>query len=171
MKKEEHENYAKYAYLVMLLFAIAWVLIAMYAVSGCTTATPLERGPLKELVLRPRKGHQDKLTNQRCSEYKKHTNECTKFDLREYDFNDDSTRAFLRDLKFICKVRGERFVPCEKSRGLCQLRKNISGWGPWKKSDVVVNKYLSLHDDYDFLIAANAYCASFYSDAGQDMWR
>lgn len=138
---------------------------------SCSTTKPtFERGPLKTLVLRPRAGHQDKLTNQKCVERKPRTDICVKYDIREYDLNEESTRMLLRSLKFVCDVRGERYAICEKSRGLCQLRKDKSGWGPFAKTHIAVNKYLSAHDDYDFLIAADVYCAAADSEVGKEMF-
>lgn len=152
-----------------VLLVLLVILIAMCC-ANCTTKPLYQRGPTVTLVLRPRKGHDGKLTNQRCAQRKKYTAECLKFDTLEFDLTDQPTRENLRELKFVCNVRGERYVPCEKSIGLCQLRRNVSGWGPWKTSDVVVNKYLSIKSDYSFLVQADTYCASLYSDVGREMF-
>lgn len=134
--------------------------------SACSTGTVYQRGPISQQLLRPRKGHQDKLTNNRCAEYKRKV--CVKWDLVEYDFNDDSVRKMLRDLKFICRVGKSRFVPCPTARGICSLTIKDGGW--FNPDEIKLNKYLSLHDDYDFLIASNMECASINSDYGAHMF-
>lgn len=153
---------------------IGWVwvtLLALLCVTllfGCASSKVYERGPLKELVLRPRKGYQDKLTNKRCSEKKK--GKCVKYDVVEFDFNDEQVRKTLRELKFVCNVRGSRFVPCPTARGICQLRKDESGMWPFRKTEIKLNKYLSLHSDYELLIGADTYCASIDSVVGKEMF-
>lgn len=144
--------------------------LLLFFFAACTTKPIYNRGPVKDLLLRPRAGYVGKLTNKRCSERKKRSDVCVKYDVKEFDFNDDETRALLRNLKFVCNVRGERFSPCEKSRGLCQLRRDESGIWPFRKSEVKVNKYISMVDDYQFLIEADTYCASLYSVVGQEMF-
>jgi hypothetical protein len=145
-------------------------IVLLLGLSACSTGKIYERGPTKELVLRPRAGYQDKLTNKRCSERKKNTNDCISYDISEFDFNSNDVRKLLRDLKFICNVRGERFVPCPTARGLCQLKEVTTGTWPFRKTEIKLNKYLSLHDDYEFLIGADTYCASIYSDVGSQMF-
>lgn len=148
---------------LLLLFAV----LATFTIS-CSSNSVYERGPLKDLVLRPRQGYQDKLTNKRCAEKKK--GKCLKYDVLEFDFNDDQVRKTLRELKFICNVRGSQFVPCPNARGLCQLRKDTSGVWPFKKTEIKLNRYISLHDDLEFLVGANTYCASIDSVIGQEMF-
>lgn len=135
-------------------------------ISACaTTSTIYERGPTVQQILRPRAGYQDKLTNKRCAEKTKDV--CTKYDVKEYDLNDPLVRKMLRELKFICNVRGERYVPCPTARGLCQLRIDKR---PFHKSEIKLNKYISLHDDLDFLIGADTICASIQSEVGEQMF-
>ncbi len=130
-------------------------------------ATIYQRGPDSTLVIRPRAGHADKLTNQVCTK-KDWLGRCKSFDIKEFDFNSDSVRKELRDLKFVCNVAGERFAVCEKSRGLCRLTRVDQGW--FKPKITVVKKYYSMHDDYDFLIQSNAYCCAFDSVCGRHMF-
>jgi hypothetical protein len=147
-------------------WALTFLLSALLA--ACTSASVLNRGPTGSLVLRPRAGYIDKLTNRRCTEFKHDT--CLAWDTAEYDIAQADTRKLLRDLKFICNVQGERFAICENSRGLCQLKQIQTGTWPFRKTEIVLSKYLSLHSNLDFLIAANTYCASFDSTVGRAMF-
>lgn len=152
-----------------VLFIIVMVLtcaLSFWFIAACTSTKPLERGPLSTLVLRPRAGHVGFLTNKRCVEFDNNT--CIAWDQKLFNMDDFETRRMLRELKFTCNVQGQRFVPCEKSRGLCQLRIEKGGW--FKPDKVVVNKYYSMVDDYEFLIGANTYCASADSLVGQEMF-
>jgi hypothetical protein len=146
---------------------VAALLLFIFA---CSTKPTFERGPLKDLVLRPRKGFQDKLTNRRCIERKKYSDTCLKYDTTEYDFNDANVRKLLRDLKFLCNVNGVQYGVCPTARGLCQLTKETSGIWPFRTTTIKLNKYLSLHDDYELLIQSDTYCASLNSDVGHDMF-
>jgi len=148
-----------------ILFVLA--LLALLLLVNCTTKPIYHRGPLKEQVLRPRTGYEGRLTNKRCIERKKYSEECLKFDVVEYDLNRTGVRNLLRDLKFVCNVRGARFVPCEKSTGICQLHRVKVGWG---KYEIQVKKYLSMNDDYGFLVGADTYCASIDSTVGRQMF-
>lgn len=143
--------------------------ILFYAVS-CSTPKVLDRGPVAELLLRPRKEYPDMLTNRRCVAYKPRTSTCTSWDTKTFDLNDQAVRDLLRNLRFVCNVQGARFVPCPTARGLCQLTQEHSGFGPWAKTTTKLNKYISLHSDLDFLIAANTKCAAYNSAAGQHLF-
>jgi len=147
------------------------LLFIFFLTGACSTKSPeiLKRGDLKDLVLKPRTGHADYLTNQTCAEYKKDTNECIKWDLVKFHLLDRPTRERLRNLKFICNVNGQRFRICENSRGLCQ--QYVTKGGLFKKKEVKLVKYLSGLTDYQFLIDAKTYCAAQDSKVGQAMFK
>lgn len=143
-----------------------YLLLFLFACSS--TQEVLTRGDLKDLVLKPRTGYEDYLTNQTCAEYDKKTNKCVKWDTVKFLLSDRSTRERLRALKFICNVNGERFRICENSRGLCQQR--IDKGGIFSKDKIVLIKYLSGLTDYQFLIDAKTWCAAQDSKEGRRMF-
>ncbi len=139
--------------------------LLVFLLTSCSTL--YNRGPTSTLLLRPRHGHQDKLTHQICTK-KTWLGKCTSYDTKEFDLNDDAVRKLLRDLKFVCKVQGERFMVCEKSRGICNLRLEKPNW--FSHPVPVVHKYFSMHDDYDLLIAANMHCCVYDTACGRAMF-
>lgn len=143
-------------------------LILLFLISCSSTPTIFIRGDLKDLVLKPRTGHVDYLTNQTCGEYDK-DNKCIRWDLISFHLLDDSVRARLRALKFQCNINGERFRICEKSRGFCQQK--IDKGGIFSKDKVVLLKYLSGVKDYQFLIDSKMWCAAQDSDEGRRMFK
>lgn len=142
--------------------------LLLFLVACSSTPDILTRGDLKDLVLKPRTGYEDYLTNQTCAEYDKKSNKCIKWDIVKFHLLDDSVRARLRALKFHCNVNGERFRICEKSRGLCQQR--IERVGIFSKDKVVLTKYLSGVKDYQFLIDSKVWCAAQDSKEGKRMF-
>lgn len=157
---------------VLVTFLLAVVALAFLSLilSGCATTKPIyERPNVKDLVLRPRAGYADQLTNKRCIERKHGTTECLKYDIKTFDLKDDAVRKLLRDLKFVCNVGNVQYGICPTARGLCQIRKEKSGW-PFPKTETKLSKYLSAGYDYDFLIASDTYCASFNSEVGEQMF-
>lgn len=127
------------------------------------------RGDLKDLVLKPRTGYADYLTNQTCAEYEKNTDKCIKWDLVKFHLLDRPTRERLRALKFQCNINGERFRICENSRGFCQ--QYIKKGGLFSKDEVKLIKYLSGVKDYQFLIDSKMWCAAQDSSEGKRMFR
>lgn len=143
-------------------------LILLFLVACSSTPTIFIRGDLKDLVLKPRTGHVDYLTNQTCGEYGK-DNKCIRWDLISFHLLDDSVRARLRALKFQCNINGERFRICEKSRGFCQ--QYIKKGGLFSKDEVKLIKYLSGVKDYQFLIDSKMWCAAQDSNEGRRMFK
>lgn len=144
-------------------------LILFFAIACSSTPQIFIRGDLKDLVLKPRTGHEDYLTNQTCAEYEKGTSKCIKWDLVKFHLLDDSVRARLRALKFQCNINGERFRICEKSRGFCQQR--IEKGGLFSRDKIVLIKYLSGVKDYQFLIDSKMWCAAQDSEEGKRMFK
>lgn len=144
-------------------------LILFFVIACSSTPQILTRGDLKDLVLKPRTGHEDYLTNQTCAEYDKKTNVCSKWDLIDFKLSERSVRERLRSLKFQCNVNGERFRICENSRGLCQQR--IDKGGLFSKDKIVLVKYLSGVKDYQFLIDSKMWCAAQDSAEGKRMFK
>lgn len=144
-------------------------LILFFVIACSSTPQILTRGDLKDLVLKPRTGHEDYLTNQTCAEYDKKTNACSKWDLIDFKLSERSVRERLRSLKFQCNVNGERFRICENSRGLCQQR--IDKGGLFSKDKIVLVKYLSGVKDYQFLIDSKVWCAAQDSEEGKRMFK
>lgn len=140
-------------------------------VAACASSTPpvLKRGELKDLVLRPRPGHEDHLTSQTCIEYKKGTGDCLRWDVMRFHLLDRPTRERLRSLKFQCNVNGQRFRICENSRGLC--RQYFTKGTLFKKKEVRLAQYLSALSDYQFLIDSRVYCAAQDSRVGKKMFQ
>lgn len=143
-----------------------YLLLFLFACSS--TPEVLVRGDLKDLVLKPRTGYEDYLTNQTCAESDKKTKKCIKWDIIKFHLLDDNVRARLRALKFHCNVNGERFRICENSRGLCQ--QTIDKGGIFSKDKVVLTKYISGLKDYQFLIDSKTWCAAQDSKEGQRMF-
>jgi len=145
-------------------------LLVLFLVACSSSAPPIfTRGDLKDLVLKPRTGHEDFLTNQTCAEYEKKSDKCIKWDLIVFPLVERSVRERLRALKFQCNVNGERFRICENSRGLCQQR--IEKGGLFSRDKIVLVRYLSGVKDYQFLIDSKVWCAAQDSDEGRRMFK
>lgn len=142
--------------------------LLLFLVACSSTPTIFIRGDLKDLVLKPRTGYVDYLTNQTCGEYNK-DNKCIRWDLVSYHLLDDSFRARLRALKFQCNINKERFRICENSRGFCQQK--IDKGGLFSRDKVVLLKYLSGVKDYQHLIDSKMWCAAQDSKEGRRMFK
>lgn len=148
-------------------------LLSFFLLTACSTTSNsppvLVRGDLKDLVLKPRTGHADFLTSQRCTEYKKNSTECLNWDVTTYPFADREMRERLRALKFQCNLNGERFRICENSRGICQ--QYIKKGGLFSKDEVKLVRYVSGLSDYQKMIDAKMWCAAQESKEGRRMFR
>jgi len=144
-------------------------LILLLLVACSSTPQVLTRGDLKDLILKPRTGHEDFLTNQTCAEYDKKSSKCIKQDLITFELSNREVRNRLRSLKFQCNINGERFRICENSRGFCQQK--IDKGGLFSKDKVVLIRYLSGLKDYQFLIDAKMWCAAQDSNEGRRMFK
>jgi len=140
----------------------------LFLVACTSTPEVFTRGDLKDLVLKPRTGYEDFLTNQTCAEYSKEK-KCVKWDLLKFHLADDSVRERLRALKFQCNVNGARFRICPTSRGLCQ--QTIQKGGLFSRDKIVLVKYLSGVKDYQFLIDSKVWCAAQDSKEGRRMFK
>ena len=90
-----------------MLFVAMLVLVQF--LSSCSTSK-IEKYPRSNLVnqiLKFRDGY-DGLTNRACDKWSE-DGQCIEFKVINYDLLDLETRRMLRDLKFICKIAGERF--------------------------------------------------------------
>lgn len=139
----------------MLLIVI---LTLTHLLSSCQTTQVKEKYPRNALVnqiLKFRKS-KDGLTNRACEQWTEE-GDCIFWHYLEYDLTNMSTRKMLRDLKFICKIAGERFkIKLEQA---VFERDDFYRCG-FLKLKTCVNKKIINVTDKEMLINADTVCFS-----------
>lgn len=77
------------------------------------------------------------LTNGACEHYQEGV--CDKFVVVDYDLNDSSLRASLRELQFVCLLGKKRYLICKDQPGLCH-REYKGGWFTRKPIDEYIDQ-------------------------------
>ena len=132
---------------------------------------PLGHQPLVGQRLVARDGYNGKLTNRVCLSFD--SNKCVETSLIEYDLNVPDVRKTLVELGFACNVGGKRFRVCADSAGLCRVeaheicieyrktfffRREVCA----KEKIEITNHFLSINDDYSFLLDSATECRAGY---------
>ena len=134
------------------------IFLLVQILSSCTTPVTYERfarNNLANQILKFRKDYEG-LTNRACEEWNLDSS-CKRFIVSNYDLTDLETRRLLRDLKFICKINGERFkIKLEQA---VFERDDFYRCG-FLKLKTCVNKKIINVTDKEMLINADAVCFS-----------
>lgn len=83
-------------------------LVLLLLLNGCSGPQIIPLGTLDDQILIAVTGHEGKLINQTCAEYKK--NECVRKSIVEYDMNDATFRANARLSNFVCKIGDKQYI-------------------------------------------------------------
>lgn len=118
---------------------LSLLLISLPLQQACSSSSNIRRHEaLVDQILKPRPGHEGKLTNQGNPKY---------HDLIEYDLSDKKFREAADAFKFVCKLGKKRYHICSDKPGLC-------------RHDAMVEHYLDGVRDYGFLLNVKAKCFS-----------
>lgn len=141
----------------MSLNKLAMSLILLI-LSGCSSAQKDIRNPLYEQILTPRAGHANFLTNMACVEWKQPDGgECLKYEVAEYDLNDNNLRKALNDFTFACNIGGRLFKICQDKPGFC--RHTYAACGFLHMFSCKTEEYVPV-EKYQYLLDAGTKCWS-----------
>lgn len=120
-------------------------------------ATPIfEKNNLANQILRVRVDYPESLTNSTCYEYK--SGMCIKFNVDQYDLNDQKIREKLNSFNFKCAIAGKRYRICKDKPGYCRWieeckKHSFMWWGcrEWEEEYIPAK-------DHKYLIDAGVRC-------------
>ncbi len=134
-----------------------FIIFALHSAMGCVSPRVYMPHNLTEKILKPRKGFDGKLTNRYCKKYD--GQKCSDAVIDTFDINDQKFRLKINKLNFICNISGKRFKICKDKPGFCRF------YGQKKdcflffcKEKPLLQEYLPIKNNYQFLIDANARC-------------
>lgn len=141
-----------------IIAVVAWI-VAFFAlvigvaslINGCSSGTiSYPRHELLDQILRPRPGHEGKLTNTSLDATGAvHTD--------EYDINDEPTRAKLNTLNFVCNIGGRHFKVCKDKAGFCRFSTTKSCFLFFCKDSDKQEEFIPVYG-YQFLLDAKTRC-------------
>jgi hypothetical protein len=132
--------------------------VALSCMSGCVTVgKPYPRNELIDQILKPRPGHEGKLTNTSCPEME--GDKCPRLQIDEYDLSDPALRDKLNALDFVCSIGGHHYKVCKDKVGFCRFTqtKKCSFFGLFCKNSEVEQEFVPA-DPYQFLLDAKTRC-------------
>ncbi len=113
-----------------------------------------QRHVLGNQILRARPGHSPHLTNRA---YEKGADEMV---VKEYDLGDPAFRELAHKLKIVCKLGNQRWSICRDKPGICRDQFHEKKRFLRKTKIIHEQSYLSIKDNYDFLLSIKAKCFS-----------
>ena len=124
--------------------------------SGCSEAQIYQQNPLSDQILKPRPGHEGKLTNRACLKFD--DDKCVDEKIAEYDLKDAEFRDRVNKMNFICNLGGRRFKICKDKPGFCRFyRQKKCFLGICVDDKKLTEEYIPV-EPYSFILDAKTRC-------------
>lgn len=145
------------AFLWGFLICAFFVFLFNFCMTGCAGREIFPAHPLNEQLIKPRPGHEGKLTNRSCSKYEKDL--CVEEHIQEYALSDKDFRETANQLDFICNIGGRRFKICLDKPGFCRVSYKENCFLFFCSRGERLEEYLPV-EKYKFLLDSGARCAN-----------
>lgn len=132
-------------------------LSCLFFILGCAGPQIFPAHPLVDQILKPRVGHDGKLTNRTCLKIEK--DKCVEEKIVDYEIADPVFRKTANDFHFLCNIAGRRFKLCLDKPGFCRFSSETYRCGFLKlgKCSKRIEEYLPA-EPYKYLIDAKVRC-------------
>ncbi len=127
----------------------------MTSCAGPSIYTP---NALVDMILKPRPGHEGKLTNRSCFEYE--GEKCLREQVTEFEINDMALHERLNSLGFICNIAGKRYKLCKDKTGFCRFKSEKKCFLGICRRTEKQEEYLP-EKPYQYLLDAKARCFNY----------
>jgi hypothetical protein len=148
------------------------LLVTIFVTGGCSSAPIIyPEHPLADQIIKPREGHEGKLTHRSCLAKSKTPlspgqkpetdgRYCADQQIREYPLEDPTFRETVNKLDFICNIGGSRYKICKDKPGFCRFTRAPKSCVLifCKPGAIIEDDYLPVAK-YRFLLDAKTRCA------------